>query len=263
MTPPYTYINADELAQIIKEAPSSTSTSETKPIQVVDVRDDDFRGGNIVGARNVPSESFAHDENREALRSLAEELKDVPKVVFHCALSQVRGPKAARMYSEVRKEILGEKEGKEQEVLVLRQGFSGFQSKFRVSEKGDCFGETFNCRAVIGGEVLSLPVLSRQLHNSKDSSVRLQRHAPAGLSAGGRLSSWDLQRHCVRRMRGVMSIQAPFDLERNDPTQRIQLTGRSFSDLSRGLFFRLTRPGLAISSFSLCACLIAPPCALG
>lgn len=128
MTPAYTYINADDLAQIIKDAPADASSPA---IQVVDVRDDDFRGGNIVGARNVPTESFAHDENREALRSLAEEMRDVPKVVFHCALSQVRGPKAARIYSEIRKEVVGEE--KPQEVLVLRHGFTGFQQRFRVS----------------------------------------------------------------------------------------------------------------------------------
>lgn len=31
---------------------------------------------------------------------LITQYKDVPKIFFHCALSQVRGPKSARIYSE-------------------------------------------------------------------------------------------------------------------------------------------------------------------
>jgi rhodanese-related sulfurtransferase len=59
---------------------------------IVDVRDDDFRGGNIVGAHNEPSETFLAGVDK-----LVEDTKGVKTVIFHCMLSQQRGPKAARV----------------------------------------------------------------------------------------------------------------------------------------------------------------------
>jgi rhodanese-related sulfurtransferase len=58
----------------------------------VDVRDDDFRGGNIRGAQNSPSSTFHTDVDK-----LVQETKETPIIVFHCMLSQQRGPKAARV----------------------------------------------------------------------------------------------------------------------------------------------------------------------
>ena len=79
---------------------------------IVDVRDDDWYGGNIKGSRNSPSHGFL-----SKVDELVAQTKDVPTVIFHCALSQVRyvrsavhlvaryscdlsrGPKAARVRS--------------------------------------------------------------------------------------------------------------------------------------------------------------------
>jgi len=63
-----------------------------KDFVVVDVRDDDYAGGNIKGSLNRPSRDFLTNVD-----SLVKETKDVPLVIFHCALSQARGPKAARV----------------------------------------------------------------------------------------------------------------------------------------------------------------------
>ena len=52
---------------------------------VIDVRDDDWRGGNIAGAHNSPSHGFLLKVDE-----LVQRTRDVPVVVFHCALSQVR-----------------------------------------------------------------------------------------------------------------------------------------------------------------------------
>jgi rhodanese-related sulfurtransferase len=60
---------------------------------VVDVRDDDYEGGHIKGCVHSPSASLLSG----GVDQLREKLKDTPVVVFHCALSQVRGPKAARV----------------------------------------------------------------------------------------------------------------------------------------------------------------------
>ncbi|KAG8950303.1 hypothetical protein FRC03_012912 [Tulasnella sp. 419] len=65
---------------------------------------------------------------------LIEKTKCVKKVIFHCALSQVRGPKSARMYAEARQEKLKD-EAPDQEVLVLRGGFTEFQAAYRDDPK--------------------------------------------------------------------------------------------------------------------------------
>lgn len=56
-----------------------------KDYVVVDVRDDDFVGGNIKGAINKPSREFLMNVD-----GLVKQTRDVPLVIFHCALSQVR-----------------------------------------------------------------------------------------------------------------------------------------------------------------------------
>lgn len=56
-----------------------------KDFVVVDVRDDDYAGGNIKGAINEPSQEFLKNVD-----GLVRQTKDVPLVIFHCALSQVR-----------------------------------------------------------------------------------------------------------------------------------------------------------------------------
>jgi hypothetical protein len=51
----------------------------------LDVRDDDFIGGHIPNCRNEPSVTFL-----DTLDDLVRDIKDVPQVIFHCALSQSR-----------------------------------------------------------------------------------------------------------------------------------------------------------------------------
>ena len=62
-------------------------------LAIVDVRDADHAGGHIVGSLHVPSSSLDY-RTPELIRKLAE--KEI--VVFHCALSQQRGPSAALRY---------------------------------------------------------------------------------------------------------------------------------------------------------------------
>lgn len=61
---------------------------------------------------------------------LVRTLKDQEKVVFHCALSQQRGPSAALRYVRERERILGVEDSKTQEVYVLGGGFVKWQEKF-------------------------------------------------------------------------------------------------------------------------------------
>lgn len=68
--------------------------------------------------------------------------------MFHCALSQQRGPSAALRYLRERERLLGaipksteqrsedkEKEIKEQKVYVLDRGFVGWQESFGEDER--------------------------------------------------------------------------------------------------------------------------------
>jgi len=127
----------------------------------------DHIGGHIKNSQNVPSSTLDH-----ALPSLVRKLADKETVVFHCALSQVRGPKAARRYLEERDRLLGPQvagrgevgealkkskveaeggvkddgewvdEGKQEEkpkvqqkVYVLERGFGGWQEVYGKDER--------------------------------------------------------------------------------------------------------------------------------
>ncbi|KAI0916850.1 hypothetical protein AcW2_007131 [Taiwanofungus camphoratus] len=115
------YISPDELAAIIKSA-----KVPMKDYCVVDVRDDDWYGGNITGAHNSPSHGFL-----SKVDDLVEQTKTVPMVIFHCALSQVRGPKAASIYAKARDILQTKGQDIPHEVFVLRGGFQDFQAKFK------------------------------------------------------------------------------------------------------------------------------------
>lgn len=58
---------------------------QKKDFLVVDVRDDDYAGGNIKGCLNQPSRDFLM-----TVDGLVKQIKEVPIVIFHCALSQIR-----------------------------------------------------------------------------------------------------------------------------------------------------------------------------
>ena len=64
----------------------------------------------------------------ELVRTLA----DKEKVIFHCALSQQRGPSAALKYARERERMLGGEgeESHKQEVYVLEGGFVQWQEKY-------------------------------------------------------------------------------------------------------------------------------------
>jgi len=75
------FCSTQELAEIMRKDDKIAK----QDFIVVDVRDDDYEGGNIKGAVNKPSSEFM-----AGVDSLVKETKDIPLVIFHCALSQVR-----------------------------------------------------------------------------------------------------------------------------------------------------------------------------
>jgi len=153
-------LSPDALSEILLEHSTSNLDVSTPPphIAIIDVRDDDHIGGHIKHSTHVPSRSLDGK-----VPDLVQTLKDKKVVVFHCALSQERGPRAALKYIRERerqlktgslgeksvgevlkkntdveadKERKGEGEwedvdgGKGQEVYVLDRGFVGWQEKY-------------------------------------------------------------------------------------------------------------------------------------
>jgi rhodanese-related sulfurtransferase len=118
------------------------ASTDPSSLAIVDVRDSDYIGGHITGALNFPA---ANLEWR--MPELLRVVKDKKLVVFHCMLSQQRGPGAAIRYLRAREERDrlerekkaeeqeegGDKEGEEkvvQQVYVLDGGFMKWQEKY-------------------------------------------------------------------------------------------------------------------------------------
>ncbi|KAL7948603.1 Rhodanese-like protein [Trichoderma barbatum] len=100
---------------------------------VVDVRDVDYIGGHIKGSTNIPC-----DRLDALLPTLIRKLKDKKTVIFHCALSQQRGPFAALKYLRERDgqlAALGEAPPADQEVYLLERGFTGWQEDYGEDER--------------------------------------------------------------------------------------------------------------------------------
>jgi Cdc25 family phosphatase len=94
--------------------------------------------GHIAGSLHYASGSFD-----DKISHLVQNVKDKDTLVFHCALSQVRGPTCARRlvnYLDEKKEDTGIKN-----IMILERGFNGWEASGKpvcrcaeVPCKGDC-----------------------------------------------------------------------------------------------------------------------------
>ncbi|KAH7159808.1 Rhodanese-like domain-containing protein [Dactylonectria estremocensis] len=121
-------------AKSLSEKILAEREAKDQTFAIIDVRDDDYLGGHIKGSTNVPAHTLD-----VMLPTLVRTLKDKKTVVFHCALSQIRGPSAALKYLRERDGLLramGETpRGEGQEVLVLDRGFTGWQEVYGPDER--------------------------------------------------------------------------------------------------------------------------------
>lgn len=118
-----------------RESLAEQLLSSPRPnIAIIDVRDSDHVGGHIKGSTWVPSSSL---DSR--MPELLQTLKDKDQVIFHCGLSQQRGPSAALQYAKEREGLAGKNPGdsetKRQEVCVLVGGFNMWQAKYGGDER--------------------------------------------------------------------------------------------------------------------------------
>lgn len=93
---------------------------------IVDVRDNDFVGGHIVGCLHYPANEFGSLLPDLLLRLKESKVKDV---VFHCALSQARGPKSALLFMRVLAED-PDSDKPAPNVYVMEGGFTAWARKY-------------------------------------------------------------------------------------------------------------------------------------
>ncbi|TKA59841.1 hypothetical protein B0A55_11440 [Friedmanniomyces simplex] len=120
-------ISGEKLANLIR--------TKTPGISIIDVRDSDYVGGHILGCQNVPTHTHDH-----RMPELVRTLRNQDTIVFHCALSQQRGPSSALRYLRERERMsargeLGIREDvedieKAQKVVVLEGGFAKWQEAY-------------------------------------------------------------------------------------------------------------------------------------
>jgi Cdc25 family phosphatase len=111
-------ISPTTLSTLLLDAQQAQAPS---PLAIIDVRTSDYIGGHIATSTHVPADTLDH-----RIPALVRELEGKKTVVFHCALSQQRGPGAALRYLRERRKMFGT-EG--QEVVVLDGGFVEWQER--------------------------------------------------------------------------------------------------------------------------------------
>ncbi|MCJ1244972.1 hypothetical protein MMC30_002173 [Trapelia coarctata] len=122
--PSPSYITREDLSAFILQPIDSRPT-----MAIIDVRDDDHVGGHIYTSTHVPSSSLDRK-----IPELVRKLKGLEIVIFHCALSQQRGPSAARRYVRERVRLLSverdvsrEESSEEEKIEVAQVGETGHQ----------------------------------------------------------------------------------------------------------------------------------------
>ncbi|KAL0426433.1 UNVERIFIED_CONTAM: Dual specificity phosphatase Cdc25 [Sesamum latifolium] len=109
MAPSITYITGSQLLSL-RSRPN---------IAIIDVRDEERTyDGHIAGSLHFASGTFV-----DKLPSLVEATQDKDTLVFHCALSQVRGPKCARRFAEY---LADANDVGVKNIMVLEHGYNGW-----------------------------------------------------------------------------------------------------------------------------------------
>ncbi|EER93013.1 hypothetical protein BDA96_01G575300 [Sorghum bicolor] len=105
------YVSATQLVSMASDA----------RVAIVDVRDEE-RGydGHIAGSHHYASDTFA-----ERMPELAQATGAKETLVFHCALSKVRGPSCAQLFHDYLSEA--KEDSGVKNIMVLERGFNGWE----------------------------------------------------------------------------------------------------------------------------------------
>lgn len=88
---------------------------------IIDVRDYDFDGKVIKGAHHVPFDGLGLSTTSEIKSKIVDLVHNKSVVVVHCALSQVRGPKSARIFKEAMPHV---------NFVILRGGYEDYSLQY-------------------------------------------------------------------------------------------------------------------------------------
>ena len=115
-----------DLPRISREDLADLIRAKKPGVTVIDVRDEDYIGGHIIGCQNVPV-----DTHEYRMPELVRTLQDQNTIVFHCSFSQERGPASALRYLRERERMSkgGNRDVSGQKVYLLDGGFTRWQQK--------------------------------------------------------------------------------------------------------------------------------------
>ncbi|RKP37810.1 Rhodanese-like domain-containing protein [Dimargaris cristalligena] len=119
------YMDPEELAVLVQDP----AKVPKKDYLVIDVRTTDYVGGHIPGGINLPASQFYG-----FLEYINANFATVPLIVVHCALSQVRGPKSARIlteYFQTRARTTTGTAPALPQVKILRGGITDWVAKYK------------------------------------------------------------------------------------------------------------------------------------
>lgn len=132
--------------QTLKQWITIGTTNLGSKFVIIDVRDSDYAGGHIVESVHIPYSSFRDEQLPLLLNRMRENGQDT--AVFHCMLSQQRGPSAAMKFMHYLNEELARSTNQSEiefieniKIRILRGGFSGWQQLYgddhRLTEEYD------------------------------------------------------------------------------------------------------------------------------
>ncbi|CAN6290956.1 unnamed protein product [Urochloa humidicola] len=107
-------------------------------VAIVDVRDEERSyDGHIAGSHHYASDSFT-----DRMPDLAQATGAKDTLVFHCALSKVRGPSCAQMFHDYLSEA--KEDSGVKNIMILERGFNGWE----LSGRPVCRCEDTPCKGV-------------------------------------------------------------------------------------------------------------------
>jgi rhodanese-related sulfurtransferase len=103
-----------------------------KDFAVIDVRtrEEISEHGSIVDSFHIESTIFG---SLDGIEKVFEQCRHIPTLYFHCALSQVRGPKCAQKYVTFLNH--SEEHRLEQQIFIVRGGFDAWKGKYGLDKK--------------------------------------------------------------------------------------------------------------------------------